>query len=174
LHTAGIPHRLSASGRRGAYFVLFGRLVGALLSSNSYVADVLAVNTFGFHLVTWTFTALTVAVSLFLANRRRPRVDSPDWQRRIALCCKFAIGYTVLSFILLDLIAATAKGVWSTTSPPMAYLCGALILTPALLELPFAIRTIPNDSTIKSDPSPETEAINNSATSPEGRDTVHA
>lgn len=158
----------------GAYFALFGRLAGALVSSNSYVADVLREDTFGFHLATWTCAILTAAVSLFMIARRRPQLDSPEWQRRIASCGMVAVGYTVLSFIIVDLIGSSSTRIWTTTSPRMTYVYGALTLAPALLMLPFGVRAIPDHSTIKSNAVPEKQEIGNSTTTPDGHDNVHA
>ncbi|WP_395985823.1 hypothetical protein [Actinomadura sp. 9N407] len=154
----------------GAYFILFGRLVGALVSSNSYVADVLWVSTFRFHLATWACTALAVIASLFLATRRRPPANSRDWQRRTAWCCKVAVCYMAVSFTILDLVGSTAKTVWTTPSPFMTYLYGALVLAPALLMMPFTILAIPNDSMDESAPSPEIHGVDTSEAAPEGRD----
>lgn len=124
-----------------AYFVLFGRLIGALLSANSYVSDVLPRSHLVLHTATWIASALAVTPTLLLAARsRRPQA----WGARITACSRAAITYLVLSFVGFDLVAATEVAHWSAPTKPLVYLCGALTLLPALLLFPFIFRSIPN------------------------------
>ncbi|WP_157610003.1 hypothetical protein [Spirillospora albida] len=124
-----------------AYFVLFGRLVGALLSANSYVSDLLPGSHVAFHAATWIATVLAVCPTLMLASRtQRPHA----WETRITACSRAAITYLVLSFVGFDLVAATEATHWSTPTKPLVYLCGVLTLLPALLLFPFIFRSIPH------------------------------